>query len=376
MNILNTKPHILLCLEKWYFGKPEFGVSNLASNISSSLELSDLADFDTFYFDEYYAVNGVPGDEAFLNLCHRLIPDLIVILWGLAHEDVCNPNISTLCKLKTEMKIPLGVILSDTVHLSLMKKAETILPFVDFFIPLDSYISFKISRKPEKYIPLWSPIDSRIFFNPERERDIAISFVGSLKNSGYRDRAVFLDQIKCHGIDVYHAGGLYKNDGILSERLSISEYAEVFKRSKISLNFCKRAGISQLKGRVFEAMFCGAMLLEEENFETARLFEPFVDYVPFRNTNDLIEKIEYYLKYEDEREKIARNGSQKAYERYSGTAFWKRILEIAAKKKNVQPSLRSRGVKSNLCRHFLWRASIEGEYFARRMLAKLRKWLY
>ena len=123
-------------------------------------------------------------------------------------------------------------------------------------------------------------------------------------------------------------------------------------------------------------MFCGAMLLEEENFETARLFEPFVDYVPFRNTNDLIEKIEYYLKYEDEREKIARNGSQKAYERYSGTAFWKRILEIAAKKKNVQPSLRSRGVKSNLCRHFLWRASIEGEYFARRMLAKLRKWLY
>ena len=77
-----------------------------------------------------------------------------------------------------------------------------------------------------------------------------------------------------------------------------------------------------MQGRIFEATLCGAMLLESDNPETELWFEPMVDYVPFVNETDLVEKAKYYLEHDDERERIASNGHQKAKKMYNCERFW------------------------------------------------------
>lgn len=71
------------------------------------------------------------------------------------------------------------------------------------------------------------------------------------------------------------------------------------------------------------------MLLEAENPDTARYFEPMVDYVPFSDEKDLIEKVRYYLSHDNEREAIAANGHRKVREKYNCKEFWRRVIEKA-----------------------------------------------
>ncbi len=88
---------------------------------------------------------------------------------------------------------------------------------------------------------------------------------------------------------------MYQSGGHKEKRLSIDEYACVYERSKVALNFCYDPnGMVQIKGHVFEATSCGAMLMEADNPQTAKLFEPMVDYVPFTDETDLVEKVRYY----------------------------------------------------------------------------------
>jgi spore maturation protein CgeB len=68
------------------------------------------------------------------------------------------------------------------------------------------------------------------------------------------------------------------------------------------------------------------MLLETENPETKMWFEPMVDYVPFTDGADLVEKARYYLEHDVERQKIAERGHQKAKEMYSGKMFWENVF--------------------------------------------------
>ncbi len=131
-----------------------------------------------------------------------------------------------------------------------------------------------------------------------------------------------ISALRSNGIDVHQTGGQREY------RLPVDEYARIHMRSKIALNFCyHHNGETQMKGRVLEVLLCGAMLLEEKNGETAKLFEPMIDYVPFSDEKDLVDKVKYYLAHDDEREEIAINGHQKAKEKYNGEVWWKTVFE-------------------------------------------------
>jgi spore maturation protein CgeB len=177
------------------------------------------------------------------------------------------------------------------------------------------------SEHPEKYLLMWCPEDPRIFYNSNTERDISISFVGSVVSPQHRSRLAYLSALRSNGIQVYQAGGQRERC------LSIEEYSGIHRRSKIGLNFCRSGPHVQLKGRVFEIALCGAMLLEEANPETSKWFEPMVDYVPFASQKDLVEKARYYLEHDSEREDIAVKGHRKAKEKYTAKAFWETIFQ-------------------------------------------------
>jgi len=91
----------------------------------------------------------------------------------------------------------------------------------------------------------------------------------------------------------------------------------------------------QLKGRVFEIMMSGALLLESANEQIACYFEDGVDYVSFTTKEDLLDKIHYFLEHPDERLKIAENGRNKCIEKYTPQIFFDNILKITELKEGI-----------------------------------------
>ena len=314
-NVTNrTKPHMLFVTQKWCEGNPNFGPSNDDHNFLGSLEVSDLATYDRLNSDEFGRRKHRSLDIELSLRCIKDNPDLIIVHWLLAPL-----KFETLKLIKERLQIPIVAIWGDIVNH--VEEAELLLPFVDFNLLLDTSTEQlgKIDQ-PKKYLAMWSPQDSRIYYNPGLHRDIDVSFVGTMKD--HPDRYAGISALRSAGIDVYQTGGQREN------RLSVEEYAGIYMRSKIALNFCYHPnGKVQVKGRVFEATSCGAMLMEADNPETAKLFEPMVDYVPFKDEKDLVDKVKYYLAHDAEREEIAANGHKKVNEKYSARMFWKTVLE-------------------------------------------------
>jgi hypothetical protein len=191
---------------------------------------------------------------------------------------------------------------------------------IDLNILLDSGFLAKHFPERNDFIYLWTPLDFSVFHPGDGQRDIPISFLGSI--GSYRNvRAEYLDYLKRQHLDIYHTGGQRE------QLVSLERYAEILRRSKISLNFSHGIpGCHMLKGRVFEVLFSGTLLMESENAETSQYFTPMVDYVVFDSKQDLVDKVRYYLEHEDERQRIAYNGYMKATTEYNHDVFWNKVM--------------------------------------------------
>jgi glycosyltransferase involved in cell wall biosynthesis len=164
------------------------------------------------------------------------------------------------------------------------------------------------------------PKDPRIFNNPNKPRDIDIVFSGSY-GLGREERQNTLLHLINNGIALVHGG----SEG--RDHFTTEEYADRYKRSKLALSFSKAHGINVVNARPFEAMSCGAMLLEQESPELAKLFEEGKEYVMWKTNDDLLEKVRYYLEHEDERNAIALAGQKKVEQLYSAKKFWEEVLK-------------------------------------------------
>jgi len=100
-----------------------------------------------------------------------------------------------------------------------------------------------------------------------------------------------------------------------------------YKRAKIAISFSRAHGVNVVNARPFEAMSCGAMLIEQDSPELCKLFEENKEFVMWKTKVDLLEKIQYYLTLHEERYTIARSGQSKIEEKYSAKKFWEMALE-------------------------------------------------
>lgn len=97
----------------------------------------------------------------------------------------------------------------------------------------------------------------------------------------------------------------------------LEEMFKIFNRSKIVLN--SHSNITgECKGnmRVYEALGSGSFMLSDYGVYPEHL-EDGNDFVTYKNNKDMIEKIDYYLKTDKEREEIALNGHKKISQYYS-----------------------------------------------------------
>jgi spore maturation protein CgeB len=83
---------------------------------------------------------------------------------------------------------------------------------------------------------------------------------------------------------------------------------EVFKQSKVNLNITLRSIKSGIPLRCMDIMGSGGFLLSNFQSDFLDFFVPGKDFVYYESKEDLLQKIDYYLRHEDEREEIARSG--------------------------------------------------------------------
>ena len=104
-----------------------------------------------------------------------------------------------------------------------------------------------------------------------------------------------------------------------------TEMPKVFRRSRINLNITLRGIQSGVPLRAFDIMGSGGFLLSNFQADFLDFFVPGEDFVYYEDKDDLRREIDYYLKHEDERMAIARNGHDKVA---AGHTYRHRVREM------------------------------------------------
>nr|WP_297767149.1 glycosyltransferase [uncultured Butyrivibrio sp.] len=109
---------------------------------------------------------------------------------------------------------------------------------------------------------------------------------------------------------------------------SITEMPLIFRDSKINLNTTTRSMKSGLAQRIWDILGCGGFLLTNYQPEIEDYFDVGKDLEVYESYDELLEKIDYFLKDEDRRLEIASNGHATVKALHS-TLF--RVIEIIKK---------------------------------------------
>ena len=322
-------PKVLYIGDKWCSGDIKLGVSEWETNLWKSMKSTGLMNLEIFHFDDYYYRFKKLGDEALIKKITKYQPDIIcLIIYRIPGSDFNIPTWKTLDIIKNRFKIPIMGVWGDLAKSEQVELSRSLLPYTTINAATETAAAVSRINNPKKYMYMWVPKNPTIFNDPQKERDIDVSYAGYPK----LDRLKRINYLVKKGVEVYNHGGESK------EHLTTKEYADVFKRSKITLSFSRNDYCHVINARPFEAMNCGAMLLEEENIETAKLFTPFVDYVPYTGKKDLLRKVQYYLEHDKERKRIARNGYEKVTNLYTAKRFWQmmigRVLKTSSRNTN------------------------------------------
>ena len=223
-------------------------------------------------------------------------------------------------------------ILESTLQTTRETGSIVIAWFWDDHFRFDNYarlyipsIDYSITTDPDA-IDKYNLLGARCLYSPGgcagehyKELDLPKKFDVSFVGSNVWGRNAYIQEIKRLGIEVATFGS-----GWNSGKISFDQMLNTFNSSKINLNFSGVGsnGAKQLKGRIFEIAMCRGFLLTEYVPGVERFFVVDKEIACFETIEEAVEKIEYYLEHEREREAIAQAGRNRAIREYT----WSKIL--------------------------------------------------
>jgi len=198
----------------------------------------------------------------------------------------------------------------------------------DYYLAHD-YMTSKAQYKPYGINAEFFPfLPSYSFFNKIIQRlnkatakDASdVVFVGAK----IADRDIFVDYLRKNHINISVYGKGWK-----SGMLTTEEMLAAFNLSKISLSFVKTidgSGRFQLKGRLFEIIMAGGFVLSEHSDELSNYFDIGSEIDTFRSSQELFDKVKFYLEKNDLREKMAARANDRVKRCYSFESNWLQYL--------------------------------------------------
>lgn len=316
--VKRDKPHILI-LRNQFYSRKSMQISTEVMHLDNTLITSGLATFEVLTYDRDFLISPL-SDLQLIEKCQEIKPDAIILSsWRMMAPQ--HPSIHSFKFIRERFGIPIAVIWWDTCSESFWKSLQPVIKKFDVHVIVDNpTLQYTDKKAPlfHRLLPLWPPQDENLF-KPSITRDIPVSFFGQA--SSYRS---YRTEVIEHLIEMKVPGRFSTSDR--DGQVTHATYADLMGRSRISLNFSRSVTCHQLKSRVMEIMFSGALLLESENEQTSKLFVPMKDFVPFKSKEDLVDKIRYYLDHEDEMTAIAKQGRATATRHYNSSCFWRLLL--------------------------------------------------
>lgn len=101
----------------------------------------------------------------------------------------------------------------------------------------------------------------------------------------------------------------------------------IFHDSKININITSKTIESGIPQRVFDILACGGFCITNYQPEIAEHFIDGQELVLYTSMEDLADKVRYYLKYEEERKQIAKNGKEALIQRFLLKNRFKEMIE-------------------------------------------------
>ncbi len=321
---------VLFVIGKWYAYQAGQPPSNDLHNLVGSLESTNLAPSVVFAVDEQ-----APGDcdRAFYELAQRVRPSLIVVHLSLAAAMFrpLLPRVETLVRLRRELCVPIVGVLGDTSRIGFMDLPNAYAPAIDVFDVWDNYEVFRENAfDPDRYRSIFTPQDRRVFHDPGQPRDLDVAFVGMRSSGPERQRGI--DCLQAAGITVYQSGG--QGDRCLP----LAEMARIYQRARIVVNFAEILhDVFACRGRVFEATLSGALLVERDNVHTNRWLVPGQHYASYRDFDELVFVVQYWLRHEAGRQRLAARGRDHVAQHCSAENYWRPLLALAGQRLPLHP---------------------------------------
>jgi Glycosyl transferases group 1 len=194
-------------------------------------------------------------------------------------------------------------------------------------------------RKDGNNAILFMLLPEQIFPPIKNKKEYDVSFIGTAK----ANREEILKCLYKAGIDLTIFGPSWnKSSGLKIAHdgfLSPADYLRTIDKTKISLELTKNgAGIPSFKSRFLEISLRMGFCIVEYSPIFAKMFEEGKEIIFFRTEQDLLEKIEYYLDHDKEREKIAKAAYKKIMSKYNFEEILRNLLRSDLKS-SILPKL-------------------------------------
>lgn len=274
-------------------------------------------------------------NKSFIELFRKIIPDLVLVYKGYY---ICPDTIKLIRDSGKALIFcfngdnPFNI---DSPGVSNKNILDSIPQYDCYFIWTSSLIEplFKAGARKVECLPfgfdplLHYPVDLS-----ETERRLYgndIAFVGSWD----KERERWLKEIATFDLGIWGEGYWKthcKDKSIRNKWREMAVYGEnmskVLNASKVSLNILREQNKENHNMRTFEAPACGAFVLAERSKEEKYFFEEDKEAVYFSSPEELRDKIVYYLKHEEERKKIAKEGYKRCVS--SEYSYFYRVKQI------------------------------------------------
>lgn len=229
-------------------------------------------------------------------------------------------------EINTETLEKINEISPDTKTIALFTDDDTDFPIFSRYYAL--FLDYCMAAQPkyvadyqkdglENAFPMMGT-NMNLFRPLKLDKKYDVSFVGQY----YPPRAEIIKFLLNHGVDVKIFGNSkwlaypeFRN-AFLGGPIDVEKYIEVMNKSKITLALVQNQyGSIHISHRAFEASACKAFQIMDyapEYFEHLKKDE----IVMFKDKEDLLRKIRYYLKHETESDKIAGRAYQRIIRKY------------------------------------------------------------
>jgi len=217
-----------------------------------------------------------------------------LIKLGLTLSNDDDDAVTICCATDFGYKTPSGLNMTPENFPSIQKflnsKADLL-----FYVQLVDW--FK--DRPNAYF-LPHGVDTDIFYNKHLERTIDVGFVG--KTYKRSNRTKFINILEQHT-------GFRRND----KAIYFEAVSSFYNKCKIVVNDSQ---MDELTMRMYEATACGALLLTRKIKNLESIFSD-EEIVTYSDNEDMIHKMNYYLKDNALREQIAGKGNKRTISEYS-----------------------------------------------------------